>query len=425
MFVDQVRMLIKAGDGGNGAATFRREKYVSKGGPNGGDGGAGADVIFKVDEGLSTLMDLRYNHQIKGEHGERGSGSNSNGKNATNVVISVPPGTIVKDVATDKIIADLVEHEQSAVICKGGRGGRGNRHFTSSKNPAPKIAENGEPGEDKEVLVELKLLADVGLVGFPSVGKSTILSRVTAAKPKIAAYHFTTLVPNLGVVETEDHRSFVMADLPGLIEGASQGHGLGHQFLRHIERTRVIVHVLDMSGSDGRNPIEDFDKINKELVDFNESLELRPQIVVANKMDLDGSDENLKSFKEKYPDIEICEVTAITNEGLRSVLFKTADLLEVTNHFDMNAEEEYEDSVLYKFEEEIPFVVNRNDYGEYVLSGEKIEKLFLMTNFEQEDSVVRFAKKLRTMGVDDALREAGIQPGETVRILEYAFEFID
>jgi len=293
MFVDQVNIYVKAGDGGRGQVAFRREKYVPDGGPAGGDGGHGAHVVLEVDEGLRTLMDFRYKRHFKAVQGENGMSKGMHGRKAEHLIVKVPPGTVVYDDDTDAVIADLVHHGQQAIVAKGGRGGRGNTRFATPANPAPEHAENGEPGEEKYLKLELKMLADVGLVGFPSVGKSTILSVVSAARPKIGAYHFTTITPNIGVVETEDSRSFVMADLPGLIEGASEGVGLGHQFLRHVERTKVIVHVIDMSGMEGRDPIEDYNIINKELADYNLRLTDRPQVVLANNVDMPDAAEHL------------------------------------------------------------------------------------------------------------------------------------
>ncbi|WP_070120801.1 GTPase ObgE [Bacillus marinisedimentorum] len=428
MFVDQVKVYVKGGDGGNGMVAFRREKYVPKGGPAGGDGGNGADVVFEVDEGLRTLMDFRYQRHFKAKRGENGMSKKQHGKNAAPMVISVPPGTIVTDDDTGDTIADLVKHGQQAVIAKGGRGGRGNTRFATPANPAPEIAENGEPGQERNIRMELKLLADAGLVGYPSVGKSTLLSVLTSAKPKIAEYHFTTLKPNLGVVETEDNRSFVIADLPGLIEGAHEGVGLGHQFLRHIERTRVIIHVIDMSGTEDRDPYEDFLTINDELKEYNLRLTERPQIVAANKMDLPSSKENLEVFKAKAgEDIPVYPISAVTREGLRDMLFKVADLLETTPEFPLiEPEAEEEERVLYKFEkEEQPFSVTRESDGTFVVSGEKIEKLFKMTNFNHEESIRRFSRQMRSMGIDDELRRRGAEDGDTVRILEYEFEFVD
>jgi GTPase len=429
MFVDQVKIYVKGGDGGNGMVAFRREKYVPKGGPAGGDGGRGGDVIFEVDEGLRTLMDFRYKRHFKGERGENGMSKNQHGKNAEPLIVKVPPGTVVIDDDTKEVIADLTEHGQRAVIAKGGRGGRGNTRFATASNPAPEIAEKGEPGQERYVTLELKLLADVGLVGFPSVGKSTLLSVVSSAKPKIAAYHFTTIVPNLGVVETEDGRSFVMADLPGLIEGAHQGVGLGHQFLRHIERTRVIVHVIDMSAMEGRDPYEDYLTINEELRQYNLRLTERPQIIVANKMDMPDAEKNLQEFKQKLKeDVQIFPISAITKQGVRELLFAIADLLETTPEFPLFdlEEERLKNRVVYKHKKEEPdFTITRDSEGAFVLSGEKIEKLFKMTDFSRDESVRRFARQLRSMGVDDALRARGAKDGDTVKLLDYEFEFVD
>lgn len=427
MFVDQVKIYVKGGDGGNGMVAFRREKYVAKGGPAGGDGGKGGDVVFIVDEGLRTLMDFRYQRHFKADRGENGMPKNQHGRKAKDLIVKVPPGTVVMDAETKEVIADLTEQGQKAVIAKGGRGGRGNTRFATPANPAPELSELGEPGEEREVILELKLLADVGLVGFPSVGKSTLLSVVSAAKPKIADYHFTTLVPNLGVVETDDGRSFVMADLPGLIEGAHSGVGLGHQFLRHIERTRVIVHVIDMAAMEGRDPFEDYETINQELKEYNLRLLERPQIIVANKMDMPGAEENLQEFRKKLnKDVEIFPISALTRKGLRDLLFAIADKLEETPEFPPIHEVEEVHRVVYKHEKETEeFTITRDPDGAYVLSGEKIEKLFKMTDFSRDESVRRFARQLRGMGVDDALRKRGIKDGETVRILDYEFEFID
>ncbi|WP_374722380.1 GTPase ObgE [Peribacillus tepidiphilus] len=429
MFVDQVKIYVKGGDGGNGMVAFRREKYVPNGGPAGGDGGKGADVIFEVEEGLRTLIDFRYQRHFKAPRGEHGMSKGQHGKNATDMVVKVPPGTVVKDADTGEIIADLTEHGQRAVIAKGGRGGRGNIRFATPANPAPEIAENGEPGQERNVVLELKLLADVGLVGFPSVGKSTLLSIVSAAKPKIAEYHFTTIVPNLGVVETDDGRSFVMADLPGLIEGAHQGIGLGHQFLRHIERTRVIVHVVDMSGMEGRDPYEDYVTINNELKEYNLRLTERPQIVAANKMDMPDAEENLKKFKEKVgEDVQIFPISSLTREGVRELLFAVTDKLEETPEFPLEhaVEETGVHRVLYKHEApQDEFTITRDPDGSFVVTGEKIEKLFKMTNFNRDESVKRFARQLRSLGVDDALRKRGAQNGDTVKLLNFEFEFVE
>lgn len=430
MFVDQVKIYTKGGDGGNGMVAYRREKYVPDGGPAGGDGGNGADVIFEVEEGLRTLMDFRYQRHFKAPRGEHGMSKNMHGRNAKDMVVKVPPGTIVKDDDTGEMIADLTEHGQRAVISKGGRGGRGNTRFATPSNPAPELSEKGEPGQERYIVLELKLLADVGLVGFPSVGKSTLLSIVSAAKPKIGDYHFTTIAPNLGMVETEDGRSFVMADLPGLIEGAHEGVGLGHQFLRHIERTRVIVHVIDMSGLEGRDPYQDYHTINSELEAYNLRLTERPQIIVANKMDMPESEENLKNFKEQLEDdYPVFAISAVTRQGLRDLLYAIADKLEDTPQFAMFEEEEEETTeqrVLYKHEKaETEFIITRESDGTFVVSGAKIEKLFKMTDFSREESQKRFARQLRGMGVDEALREKGAKDGDTVRLLDFEFDFVD
>ncbi|MBD1223777.1 GTPase ObgE [Virgibacillus halodenitrificans] len=426
MFVDQVSVYVKAGDGGNGLVAYRREKYVPKGGPAGGDGGNGADIVFKVDEGLNTLMDFRYNRHFKGKRGENGMSKTQHGKNAAPLIVPVPPGTTVVDEETEEVIADLTTHGQQAVIVKGGRGGRGNTRFATPRNPAPDMAENGEPGQERNIKVELKLIADVGLVGFPSVGKSTFLSVVSAAKPKIADYHFTTLAPNLGVVDTSDQRSFVMADLPGLIEGAHAGIGLGHQFLRHVERTRVIVHVIDMASTEGRDPYDDYIKINKELTEYDMNLMRRPQIIAANKMDMPGASENLELFKTKIDsEIPVYEISALTKEGVRDILFAIADMLESIPKSAPELEEN-DEKVIYRYQkEDAPFQISRDDDGAYVLSGDKIEKLFKMTDFARDEAVQRFSRQLRGMGVDEALRKRGAKDGDTIRLLDYEFEFIE
>ena len=426
MFIDQASVYVKAGDGGNGLVAYRREKYVPKGGPAGGDGGNGGNVVFKVDEGLNTLMDFRYNRHFKAKRGENGMSQNQHGKNAEPLVVAVPPGTKVIDEATEQVIADLTQHEQEAVIVKGGRGGRGNSRFQSPRNPAPAFAENGEPGQERNIVVELNLIADVGLVGFPSVGKSTLLSTVTSAKPKIADYHFTTLVPNLGVVDTQDQRSFVMADLPGLIEGAHQGVGLGYQFLRHVERTRVIVHIVDMAAIEGRDPYEDYLTINKELKEYDQKLMSRPQLIVANKMDMPGADDHLEKFKNKLDDnVDIYPISTITKEGVRDLLFAIANLLDEIPK-DVVDLEETEHKVVYRYEkEEAPFTISRDTDGAFKLSGHEIERLFQMTDFAREEAAQRFSRQLRTMGVDKALRNKGVKDGDTIRLMDYEFEFIE
>lgn len=420
MFVDEVIIKVKAGNGGDGCTAFRREKYIPDGGPFGGNGGRGANIIFETDLGLRTLLDLRYQKLIKAPKGANGEGKNKNGKGASDVIIKVPLGTTVKDMDTGLIIADLTKKGDSVIVAKGGRGGRGNTAFATATNPAPNFSEHGEPGEEKTLKVELRLLADVGFVGMPSVGKSTILSKISASKPKIAAYHFTTLNPNLGVVKTIDGRTFVVADLPGLIKGASLGEGLGDKFLKHIQRTRVIAHIIDMSGLEGRDPLEDYETINKELKDFDEKLILKPQVVIANKMDLEGAKENLERFKEKY-NVPVYEVSAITNKGLDKVLVKIADELDNIKEEPLFSDEAFESHVLYKFKKEQPFTITR-DNDIYVVKGKEIEKLFHMTKFTDEGAI-RFARKLRKMGIDDKLLEMGAKYGDKVQIEDLIFEF--
>ena len=420
MFVDEVIIKVKAGNGGDGCTAFRREKYIPDGGPFGGNGGRGASIIFKTDLGLKTLLDLRYNKLIKAPKGANGSGKNKNGRGAEDVVIKVPLGTTVRDMDTGFIIADLTKKDDEVVVAHGGRGGRGNTAFATASNPAPDFSEHGEPGEEKTLKVELRLLADVGFVGMPSVGKSTILSKISASKPKIAAYHFTTLSPNLGVVKTVDGRVFVAADLPGLIEGASLGEGLGDKFLKHIERTRVIAHILDMSGMEGRDPLNDYEIINKELKDFDEKLLNRPQVIVANKMDIEGAKENLKRFKEKY-DLPVYEVSAIKSEGLDKVLIAIADELDKIKEMPLFEDEAFESHVLYKFKKEQPFTITK-DNDIYVIKGKEVEKLFKMTKFTEEGAI-RFARKLRQMGIDDKLLEMGANYGDRVQIMDLIFEF--
>ncbi|HGI5171680.1 TPA: GTPase ObgE [Streptococcus agalactiae] len=435
MFLDTAKISVKAGRGGDGMVAFRREKYVPNGGPWGGDGGKGGSVIFKVNEGLRTLMDFRYNRNFKAKAGEKGMTKGMNGRGAEDLIVSLPPGTTVRDANTGKVITDLVEYDQEFVVARGGRGGRGNIRFATPRNPAPEIAENGEPGEERELQLELKILADVGLVGFPSVGKSTLLSVVSAAKPKIGAYHFTTIVPNLGMVRTKSGDSFAMADLPGLIEGASQGVGLGTQFLRHIERTRVILHVIDMSASEGRDPYDDYVSINNELETYNLRLMERPQIIVANKMDMPDSEENLAAFKEKlaanYDEFDdmpmIFPISSLAHQGLENLMDATAELLANTEEFLLYDETDMqEDEAYYGFnEDERPFEITRDDDATWVLYGDKLEKLFVMTNMERDESIMKFARQLRGMGVDEALRERGAKDGDIVRIGNFEFEFVD
>ena len=422
MFVDEVNIQVTAGCGGDGCMAFRREKYIPMGGPYGGNGGRGGDVIFVADSGLKTLIDLKYQRHIKGNSGENGEGKNKNGKSATDTIIKVPIGTTIKDNDSGLIIADLLKNGQEAKIATGGRGGRGNVSLATKSNPCPSVCERGEPGEQRNVNITLRLLADVGLVGMPSVGKSTILSMITAANPKIASYHFTTLSPNLGVVTTNSKKSFVIADLPGLIEGASSGSGLGHKFLKHIERTKIIAHIIDISGSEGRDPYEDYLTINKELNEFNPKLLNKQQVIICNKMDLPGALDNYQSLVKKIKDVKIFKVEAINNKGLDEVINYLADLVENTNEEEMLEEEKFETHVLYKFKEEQPFTIVK-DGNVWVVKGQGVEKLLKMTNFNSEEAYSRFAKKLRSMGIDEKLEQMGIQEGDIVRILNYEFEY--
>lgn len=422
MFIDEVIVELYAGNGGDGCMAFRREKYIPMGGPFGGSGGKGSDIIFEVDEGLNTLLDLRYKKIIKGSKGENGQGSAKQGANAKDVIIKVPLGTVITDMETNLIIADLTKKGDKAVVAYGGRGGRGNMAFATRTNPAPSFAENGEPGEIKKVKVELKLLADVGLVGMPSVGKSTLISKISASKPKIAAYHFTTLTPNLGVVLAPTNKSFVVADLPGLIKGASLGEGLGDKFLKHVERTRVIVHVIDMSGFEGRDPYDDYITINKELENFDKKILEKPQIIIASKMDLETSHENLEKFKEKVKDVKIFPICAITGSGLKEVLIELSNMLDKIEKKPLYEEEKFESHILYKFKKEQPFnIVNEN--GVWVIKGKEIEKLYKMTRFTTDEAAKRFSNKLRRMGIDDKLKELGAKDSDTVRILDIEFEY--
>lgn len=426
MFVDQVKVYVKGGDGGNGAVSYRREKYVPLGGPAGGDGGRGGDVVFVVDEGLRTLVDFRYQRHFKAPRGEHGRNKSQHGAGAEDMVVRVPPGTTVIDADTGEVIADLVEQGQRGIIAKGGRGGRGNIRFATSANPAPQIAENGEPGQERNITLELKLIADVGLVGYPSVGKSTLLASVTAARPKIAEYHFTTLKPNLGAVDLGE-RSFVLADLPGLIEGAHEGIGLGHQFLRHVERTRLIIHVIDMAGTEGRDPYEDYLSINQELKLYNIRLEERPQIIAANKMDLPGAEENLQRFRELVPTVPIYSISAATSQGVKELMYAVAEKLE-TLPLKPAIEEvaEVEERVVFKAEPEAAeFEISRDSEGSFIISGEKIEKLARMTNLNSYDSIQRFSRIMRGMGIDDALRKRGAKDGDTVHIGDFEFDFVE
>lgn len=425
MFIDDVKIKLIAGNGGNGTVAFRREKYVPKGGPAGGDGGNGGSIIFVGDSGLTTLIDLKYRMKIEAQSGQNGMPKNMFGAKGEDVYVHVPLGSVVSDVEKGIVIADITKHGQQVVIAKGGKGGRGNSHFATSRIPAPEFCEKGEPGEKKFVRIELKVLADVGLVGFPSVGKSTLISVISACKPKIAEYHFTTLVPNLGVVKVKDGRSFVVADMPGLIKGASSGAGLGFEFLRHIERTRVLVHIIDMARVDGRDPYTDYLTINEELESYNPLLMKRPQIIVANKMDLEGAEENLKTFREKVKDVEIIPISAYTKSNLDILLYKIADLLDSipTDQFETSVQDEV---VEYTYTAPEPkFIITKQSDGVYNVTGKFVRKYFDQTDFENEEAVKMFAKRLRDMGVDARLRELGVVDGDTVRIFDYEFEFFD
>lgn len=424
MFVDSVKIHVKAGNGGDGVVSFLHEKYMAMGGPAGGKGGNGGHVIFVGEEGMTTLLDFRFMKKIKAENGDNGGKKNMYGKDGSSTYIKVPIGTTIYNALTGVVIGDITKNKQEVIVAKGGRGGKGNAAFANSRNPAPEICEKGEPGEDLELRLELKVLADVGLVGFPSVGKSTLISVVSAARPKIASYHFTTLNPNLGVVSVPDGRSFIMADLPGLIEGAHMGAGLGIQFLKHIERTRVIVHIIDMSASELRNPIEDYKKIRKELELYDPTLLKRPEIIVANKMDLTGAKTNLEKFK-KALGVEVIAISAITKQNLNELLYKIADTLDEARK-NFNIEDTKDEVVEYKYvAPSEPFTITQDEFGVYHVEGEVIKKIFDRTNFNSDANVKIFAKKLRELGVDKKLRELGVQNGDTVCILGYEFEFID
>lgn len=425
MFADEVTVSITAGKGGDGCTSFRREKYIEMGGPNGGNGGKGSSVIFVTDPGLKTLIDLKMMKHVKGDKGENGKGSNRNGGNADDVIIKVPMGTTVIDLSTNTVIADLTRENESVVVCRGGRGGRGNRAFATHDNPAPKMSELGEPGEYKLIKCELKVLADVGLVGMPSVGKSTLINNISNAKAKTGAYHFTTLNPNLGYVKLNDGRNFIMADLPGLIEGASEGVGLGIKFLKHAMRTKVIAHVIDMGASEDRNPIDDYKAIRKELESYDERLINKPHVIIANKMDLENAKDNLDKFIKEFKDEKVFEVSALMNEGMEDLINYLGDLVYSLDDVELYEEEAMKEShILYKFKNEKPFTITREN-NLWVLSGEEIEKLFMMTRFTEEESVERFGRKLRGMGVEEELESLGAERGDEVRILDYIFIFKD
>jgi len=421
MLVDYTKIYVKSGDGGNGAITFRREKYVAAGGPDGGDGGKGGDVYFIVDPDANTLINFKYNRKYKAQNGENGSGNNCYGKKGEDLYIKVPLGTVIKDSETGKIIVDLSTPGQKTLVLPGGRGGKGNSHFATATRQAPHFAQGGEKGIEKELILELKLLADVGLIGFPNVGKSTILSMVTSAKPKIADYHFTTLEPNLGVVKTEYGDSFVIADIPGIIEGASDGVGLGLQFLRHIERTRLLLHVIDVSGTEGRNPVQDFETINKELKKYSEKLSTRKQIIVANKID-SMQDEGLYHELEKMAkklNIEIFKISAATNQGLKELFTHVAEVLKKLPKEDIV---EPEEKMVYTLEEKEGFEI-RKENGEYIVSGPDVDRLMRRVNLSDNESMYYFQKMLENLGINTALRKAGVQDGDTVRFNDWEFDW--
>jgi len=428
MFIDEIKVNVESGKGGDGIVAFRREKHVPLGGPSGGDGGKGGSVIFQADEGLSTLFDLKYLKFVKAKNGENGKIKTMRGKDAEDVTIKVPTGTIIYDDSNNEIIADLTTHRQEVIICQGGLGGKGNSSLASSRNKAPRLQENGAPGEIKEIRLELKLLADVGLVGFPSVGKSTIISMVSGSKPKIADYPFTTLIPNLGVVSVGDGKSFVLADMPGLIKNASLGEGLGIQFLRHIERTRVILHILDMSGYSEREPYEDYQTIQNELAAFNPDLLNRPMIIVANKMDTDRSEEALQKFKSHFSDdVHILKISAYLNEGLSDLMKEAYELLELAKAKEAELIPSFdEDELIVKYEESKPgFTVTKTSEHSYEVSGPQIDYYYQKSNFMTEESVTWFLTRLRKIGVDDALRKADAKNDDTIKIIDFELDFVE
>ena len=424
MFTDYTKIIIKSGDGGNGAISFRREKYVAAGGPDGGDGGKGGDVYFKVDKDKNTLIDFRYNKRYKAKNGENGSGARCNGKYGEDIYIGVPIGTIIKDAETGKIVADLSNPDQVKLVLKGGRGGKGNSHFATATRQAPRFSQDGEKGEEKEIILELKLLADVGLLGFPNVGKSTFLSTVTDARPKIANYEFTTLEPNLGVVKSKEGESFVIADIPGIIEGASQGVGLGLKFLRHVERTRLLLHVIDVSGIGGRNPIEDFNTINKELKEYSEKLATRKQIIVASKADI-IQDETLYNELEKFAkenNIEIFKISSVTGEGVDKLLKYVTDVLKTLPKEELYEKEE---RVVYELEDKKDeYEVNKTKDG-FEVTGKAIERVIGRINIDDNESMYYFHKCLENLGVNKKLKSLGVKEGDIVKIESYEFEWYE
>lgn len=423
LFIDKARIFVKAGNGGNGAVGFRKEKYVPAGGPDGGDGGNGASVIFEVDLGLRTLMDFKYQRKYLAQPGGDGTKSKRAGANGEDLVLKVPAGTIIRDEETNLILADLKEEGDIAIIAKGGRGGKGNQHFANAVRQAPAFAKSGTDGQERWVTLELKMIADVGLLGFPNVGKSTFLSVVTKAKPKIANYHFTTLTPNLGVVQTKFGDSFVLADIPGLIEGAADGVGLGHDFLRHVERTKVLIHIVDISGLEGRDALEDFDKINSELSLYNEKLSSRPQIVVANKMDILDDESKFEEFKNELEDrgYKVFKMSAATREGIDDVIAYVSQMLKEVEEVELVSEEE-----MYRPELDVKAYEGLNieiEDGVYLVTGKSLRRIMYSVNFEDMESLQYFQKAMEGQGVFHRLREMGIEDGDTVRIYELEFEF--
>ena len=424
MFTDYAKIIIKSGNGGDGAITFRREKYVAAGGPDGGDGGRGGSVYFRVDPNANTLIDFRYSKKFKAQNGENGSGGNKYGRSGEDLYIDVPLGTIIKDAETGKVVADLSKENQVELVLNGGRGGKGNSHFATATRQVPRFAQAGEDGEEKEVILELKLLADVGLLGFPNVGKSTFLSVVTDAKPKIANYHFTTIEPNLGVVKTKNGDSFVIADIPGIIEGASEGVGLGIQFLRHVERTRLLLHVIDVSGVEGRNPVEDFYTINEELKKYSEKLSTRKQIIVANKMDIMQDDKGLKELEAlaKKENLELYKISGVTGEGVTELLNRVSEVLKTLAKEELV---EAEDRVVYTLEDDKnDFTVRRED-DMFILEGKAINRLMGRINIDDNESMYYFQKNLKSLGIEDELKRQGIKEGDLVKVLNWTFEWYE
>lgn len=425
MFVDYAKIIIKSGDGGNGAATFRREKYVAAGGPDGGDGGKGGDIYFKVDPNQNTLIDFRFTKKFKAQNGQNGSGNRCFGKSGEDLYVMVPKGTVVKDAETGKVITDLSEDGQTELVLRGGRGGKGNVHFATSTRQAPHFAIDGEKGKEKEIILELKLLADVGLVGFPNVGKSTLISRVSAARPKIADYHFTTIDPNLGVVKTEHGDSFVMADIPGIIEGASEGVGLGIQFLRHIERTRLLLHVIDVAGTEGRDPVDDFNKVNEELKNYSEKLANRKQIIVANKSDALQDDENMKALEKlaKDKNLEIYKVSAATGEGVNELINHVAEVVKTLPKEEIV---DIEDRVVYTLDDDRDeFTITEKKTGEFYIEGPAVERLMARVNIGDNESFAYLQRMIKKLGIEEELLARGVQEGDTIHLLEWDFEWYE